>query len=109
MEEGRHWRWRWYVDVYAAEPDSWRKELLFYFDFSMTYIGAGMICSHLVNLSLLLGAVLSWGVMWPLIGGLKGEWFPATLPALQLYQKAASRMVTRRRALQFSEDTIFDC
>lgn len=52
----------------------------FYFDFSMTYIGAGMICSHLVNLSLLLGAVLSWGLMWPLIGGLKGEWFPSTLP-----------------------------
>ncbi|XP_021909416.1 metal-nicotianamine transporter YSL3 [Carica papaya] len=52
----------------------------FYFDFSMTYIGAGMICSHLVNLSLLLGAVLSWGVMWPLIGGLKGDWFPASLP-----------------------------
>ncbi|XWS61387.1 hypothetical protein CRYUN_Cryun07bG0122100 [Craigia yunnanensis] len=52
----------------------------FYFDFSMTYIGAGMICSHLVNLSLLLGAVLSWGVIWPLIRGLKGEWFPATLP-----------------------------
>lgn len=51
----------------------------FYFDFSMTYIGAGMICSHLVNLSLLLGAVLSWGLMWPLIGGLKGEWFPSTL------------------------------
>ncbi|CAL2244007.1 unnamed protein product [Prunus armeniaca] len=46
---------------------------------SMTYIGAGMICSHLVNLSLLLGAVLSWGIMWPLIKGLKGEWFPATL------------------------------
>lgn len=39
-----------------------------------------MICSHLVNLSLLLGAVLSWGVMWPLIGGLKGKWFPSSLP-----------------------------
>lgn len=51
----------------------------FYFDFSMTYIGAGMICSHLVNLSLLLGALLSWGIMWPLIRGLKGEWFPETL------------------------------
>lgn len=38
-----------------------------------------MICSHLVNLSLLLGALLSWGIMWPLIRGLKGEWFPATL------------------------------
>ncbi|KAK9914556.1 hypothetical protein M0R45_038329 [Rubus argutus] len=51
----------------------------FYFDYSMTYIGAGMICSHLVNLSLLLGALISWGIMWPLIRGLKGEWFPATL------------------------------
>lgn len=48
----------------------------FFFDFSMTYVGAGMICSHLVNVSLLLGAVLSWGVMWPLIGQKKGEWFP---------------------------------
>lgn len=46
----------------------------------MTYIGAGMICSHLVNLSLLLGAMLSYGVMWPLISELKGVWFPETIP-----------------------------
>ncbi|RDX81013.1 Metal-nicotianamine transporter YSL3, partial [Mucuna pruriens] len=52
----------------------------FYFDFSMTYVGAGMICSHLVNLSLLLGAVLSWGIMWPLIRELKGQWFTESLP-----------------------------
>ncbi|CAI9295594.1 unnamed protein product [Lactuca saligna] len=52
----------------------------FYFDFSMTYIGAGMICSHLVNLSLLAGAVLSYGIMWPLIGDRKGSWFPPNLP-----------------------------
>lgn len=45
----------------------------------MTYVGAGMICSHPVNLSLLLGAVLSFGVMWPLIDRLKGDWFPPTL------------------------------
>ncbi|KAL9237454.1 hypothetical protein vseg_011999 [Gypsophila vaccaria] len=51
----------------------------FYFDFSMTYVGAGMICSHLVNLSLLLGAVLSWGIMWPLIGARKGDWFAKSL------------------------------
>ncbi|KAK6118524.1 hypothetical protein DH2020_047791 [Rehmannia glutinosa] len=51
----------------------------FYFDFSMTYIGAGMICSHLVNLSLLFGAVLSWGVMWPLINEKKGDWFPQNI------------------------------
>ncbi|KAM7531474.1 hypothetical protein LguiB_034884 [Lonicera macranthoides] len=52
----------------------------FYFDFSMTYVGTGMICSHNVNLSLLFGAVISWGLMWPLIGNLKGDWFPADLP-----------------------------
>ncbi|XP_062226299.1 probable metal-nicotianamine transporter YSL16 [Phragmites australis] len=49
----------------------------FFFDFSLTYVGAGMICSHLVNLSLLFGAILSWGVMWPLIGKQKGNWYPA--------------------------------
>ncbi|OIW07208.1 hypothetical protein TanjilG_06335 [Lupinus angustifolius] len=51
----------------------------FYFNFSMTFVGAGMICSHLVNLSLLLGAVLSFGVMYPLIDQLKGHWFPNNL------------------------------
>ncbi|KAK9145736.1 hypothetical protein Sjap_005639 [Stephania japonica] len=57
---------------------AWRQT--FYFNFSMTYVGAGMICPHLVNLSLLLGAVLSWGIMWPLIHGLKGHWYSAALP-----------------------------
>ncbi|KAJ6944846.1 LOW QUALITY PROTEIN: hypothetical protein NC651_000009 [Populus alba x Populus x berolinensis] len=37
------------------------------------------LVSHLVNFSLLLGAVLSYGVMWPLIGQHKGDWFPASL------------------------------
>uniref|UniRef100_A0A453CJI6 Uncharacterized protein n=2 Tax=Aegilops tauschii subsp. strangulata TaxID=200361 RepID=A0A453CJI6_AEGTS len=52
----------------------------FFFDFSLTYVGAGMICSHLVNLSLLFGAILSWGVMWPLISDLEGDWYPANIP-----------------------------
>lgn len=39
-----------------------------------------MICSHLVNMSLLAGAVLSYGVMWPLIEDRKGAWFPSSLP-----------------------------
>ncbi|KAE9619099.1 hypothetical protein Lal_00047937 [Lupinus albus] len=56
----------------------------FYFDFSMTFVGAGMICSHLVNLSLLLGAVLSFGVMYPLIDQLKGHWFPENLEEMNM-------------------------
>ncbi|KAG8094677.1 hypothetical protein GUJ93_ZPchr0012g20547 [Zizania palustris] len=52
----------------------------FFFDFGLTYVGAGMICSHLVNLSTLLGAVISWGIMWPLINKHKGDWYPANIP-----------------------------
>ncbi|XP_049384175.1 probable metal-nicotianamine transporter YSL7 [Solanum stenotomum] len=49
----------------------------FYFDFSATYVGVGMICPYLINISLLLGSILSWGIMWPLIQDRKGHWFPA--------------------------------
>jgi len=49
----------------------------FYFDFSATYVGAGMICPHLVNLSILFGAVISWGLMWPLINNQSGHWYTA--------------------------------
>ncbi|KAI6701944.1 hypothetical protein NL676_011080 [Syzygium grande] len=50
-------------------------EQTFFFDFGMTFVGAGMICSHLVNLSLLFGSVISYGIMWPLIDHHKGDWF----------------------------------
>ncbi|KAH6812193.1 YELLOW STRIPE like 7 [Perilla frutescens var. frutescens] len=51
----------------------------FYFDFSATYVGVGMICPHLVNISLLIGGILSWGIMWPLILTRKGHWYSAEL------------------------------
>ncbi|GJN02193.1 hypothetical protein PR202_ga19517 [Eleusine coracana subsp. coracana] len=57
---------------------AWKRT--FFFDFGLTYVGAGMICSHLVNLSVLLGAILSWGVMWPMISNMKGDWYPADIP-----------------------------
>ncbi|KAK9274934.1 hypothetical protein L1049_022190 [Liquidambar formosana] len=82
--------WGFFQWFYAAKEDcgfsqfptfglrAWKQT--FFFDFSMTYVGTGMICSHIVNLSLLLGAVLSWGLMWPLISQLKGNWFAANIP-----------------------------
>lgn len=51
----------------------------FYFDCSLTYVGAGMICPHVVNISMLLGGILSWGIMWPLISKREGEWYPKNL------------------------------
>ncbi|XWS57296.1 hypothetical protein CRYUN_Cryun09bG0161700 [Craigia yunnanensis] len=52
----------------------------FYFDFSATYVGVGMICPYIINISVLLGGILSWGLMWPLIETRKGDWYPADLP-----------------------------
>ncbi|KAM7463295.1 hypothetical protein LguiA_031416 [Lonicera macranthoides] len=57
----------------------------FYFDFSSTYVGVGMICSYMVNVSLLIGAIISWGIMWPLIEAKKGDWYSASLPSSSLH------------------------
>nr|GMD18113.1 probable metal-nicotianamine transporter YSL7 [Ipomoea batatas] len=57
----------------------------FYFDFSSTYVGVGMLCPAMVNISLLFGAVISWGIMWPLIEAKKGIWYSADIPASSLH------------------------
>jgi hypothetical protein len=45
-----------------------------FFDWNQSYIGSGMICPHIVNWSMLLGAIVSWGIMWPLITKRQGDW-----------------------------------
>lgn len=57
----------------------------FYFDFSTTYVGVGMICPYMVNVSLLIGAIISWGIMWPAIASKKGIWYSADEPASSLH------------------------
>ncbi|XP_058097929.1 probable metal-nicotianamine transporter YSL12 isoform X2 [Magnolia sinica] len=57
----------------------------FYFDFSASYVGIGMICPYIVNISLLIGAILSWGILWPLIGTKKGDWYSAKLEPSSLH------------------------
>ena len=51
----------------------------FYFDFSPTYVGCGLICPRIVNCSVLLGAIVSWGFLWPYISQHAGDWYPADL------------------------------
>ncbi|KZV47027.1 hypothetical protein F511_16414 [Dorcoceras hygrometricum] len=57
----------------------------FNFDFSATYIGVGMICPYMVNVSLLVGAILSWGVMWPIIQTKEGSWYEAGLKGSDIH------------------------
>ncbi|KAM0831363.1 hypothetical protein ACQ4PT_065598 [Festuca glaucescens] len=58
---------------------SWMIGFMFYFDFSPTYIGCGLICPHIVNCSTLLGAIISWGFLWPYVTTKAGDWYPADL------------------------------
>lgn len=66
-----------------------------------------MICSHLVNLSLLFGAVLSWGVMWPLIAHRKGDWFPGDIKESSM--KSLSGYKVFLQVSQYVLSTYFDC
>lgn len=60
-------------------------EYRFYFDFSAIYVGVGMICPYIINISVLLGGILSWGLMWPLIEKRKGDWYSADLSPTSLH------------------------
>ncbi|KAL5203431.1 hypothetical protein ABZP36_014383 [Zizania latifolia] len=53
----------------------------FYFDFSATYIGLGMICPQLVNFSLLFGSIISWGFLYPYLESKKGQWYQTDSPS----------------------------
>jgi len=44
-----------------------------------------MICPYIINVSVLLGGILSWGLMWPLIDTKKGDWYRADLKASSLH------------------------
>uniref|UniRef100_J3M5A9 Uncharacterized protein n=2 Tax=Oryza brachyantha TaxID=4533 RepID=J3M5A9_ORYBR len=52
----------------------------FYFDFSATYIGLGIICPILVNFSLLFGSIISWGFLYPYLESKKGQWYHTNSP-----------------------------
>eukprot|EP00516_Mucochytrium_quahogii_P004312 CAMPEP_0203749064 /NCGR_PEP_ID=MMETSP0098-20131031/3755_1 /ASSEMBLY_ACC=CAM_ASM_000208 /TAXON_ID=96639 /ORGANISM=" , Strain NY0313808BC1" /LENGTH=697 /DNA_ID=CAMNT_0050638007 /DNA_START=36 /DNA_END=2129 /DNA_ORIENTATION=- len=51
-------------------------DLTWNFDFSFNYIAVGMLCPHIVNYSMMFGSVISWGIMWPIIQGKAGDWYP---------------------------------
>ncbi|KAM0915410.1 hypothetical protein ACQ4PT_010825 [Festuca glaucescens] len=86
----------------------------FFFDFNLTYVGAGMICPHLINISLLLGSILSYGIMWPLISDLKGNWYPADLPESSMRSLQGYKGIhlhsshPRRWHVQFCKDYCID-
>ncbi|XP_024311745.1 probable metal-nicotianamine transporter YSL5 isoform X2 [Brachypodium distachyon] len=51
----------------------------FYFNFNPSYVGYGLISPHIVNCSVFLGSVVSWGLLWPFISRQAGDWYPENL------------------------------
>lgn len=40
---------------------------------------AGMIVPYVVAYSMMWGAIMSWGIMWPMLAKKEGDWYPAGL------------------------------
>jgi hypothetical protein len=52
-----------------------------FFDFQMPLVGVGLMAPLGIAWSMVVGAVISWGVLWPVLDARKGAWYPADLPA----------------------------
>ncbi|XBI17085.1 hypothetical protein VPH35_059211 [Triticum aestivum] len=47
----------------------------FYFDFSASLVGVGMICPVLINFSMLFGSIITSFILWPTLQSKKGDWY----------------------------------
>nr|CAB3478742.1 unnamed protein product [Digitaria exilis] len=56
----------------------------FYINMNGTYVGVGMISPYLINISMLVGSIISWGFMWPYLLTKKGDWYDANLQETSL-------------------------
>ncbi|KAK6789833.1 hypothetical protein RDI58_013633 [Solanum bulbocastanum] len=72
-----------FANLHIFGSQAYAKRL--YFDFSSTYVGVGMLCPYMVNISLLTGAIASWAFMWPMIEVKKGDWYSVHLFATSLH------------------------
>ncbi|KQK03501.1 hypothetical protein BRADI_2g08267v3 [Brachypodium distachyon] len=52
----------------------------FYFDFSASLVGVGMICPVLINFSMLFGSIITSFIMWPTLQSKKGQWYTDPSP-----------------------------
>ncbi|KAF8037032.1 hypothetical protein BT93_B0068 [Corymbia citriodora subsp. variegata] len=64
----------------------------FFFDFSLAYIGTGMMCPFAIIYSQLLGALLSSGILWPYIQTKSGDWYPTKIAPRTLAGLAAYKV-----------------
>jgi uncharacterized oligopeptide transporter (OPT) family protein len=49
------------------------------FDFELSFVGLGLIAPVSVAWSMIVGGIISWGLLWPVFSSKQGSWFPAGL------------------------------
>jgi hypothetical protein len=49
------------------------------FDFNLPFVGLGILAPISVTWSMLVGGLISWGLLWPLLSHMEGQWFAARL------------------------------
>ena len=65
-----------------------------------------MICPYIINISVLLGGIISWGLMWPLIEDRQGDWYRADLGSGSLSGIQGYRVNSHSKR-QFHEGFLF--
>ncbi|CAM0957280.1 unnamed protein product [Alopecurus aequalis] len=53
----------------------------FFFDFSPTFIGVGMIVPPMINITFLAGGIASWGILFPFLESKSGQWYHTSSPS----------------------------
>jgi hypothetical protein len=49
------------------------------FDFALPFVGLGILAPISVTWSMLVGGLVSWGLLWPLLSRMEGQWFATRL------------------------------
>ncbi|KAL2333125.1 hypothetical protein Fmac_014338 [Flemingia macrophylla] len=57
----------------------------FYLELSAAYIGIGMMCPHITNISQLVGGILAAVILCPFLETKKGHWYPSELEPSSIY------------------------
>ncbi|XP_040987864.1 probable metal-nicotianamine transporter YSL14 [Juglans microcarpa x Juglans regia] len=53
----------------------------FYFEFYTVHVGVGMLCPYSTTFSLLVGSILSWGILFPFLRSKRGIWYDSVVDA----------------------------
>ncbi|KAL2333147.1 hypothetical protein Fmac_014360 [Flemingia macrophylla] len=61
------------------------RQTKFYLELSAAYIGIGMMCPHITNISQLVGGILAAVILYPFLETKKGHWYPSELEPSSIY------------------------